>query len=213
MFSTVSLVAILWLASLIQIGSADNAFCGCQNSLTSTYITMQPPAGQTRYTSATQCQQVCYIANNPTPAVVGRTNYRHSLYKASDGTCLCTDKYQNVQGQTNGFADACSNPADFDDRIVQTTFVKYPDCYAAAPQGIVMSQINGPDSCSIKCATSLHMVFWMNQRVSRHPTMAFTRTMANDRSRYYRAGTINAVAAQSRPFQLHQRPAVRIRSS
>ena len=166
--SLISLGPIIWLVALVRVCSADNAFCGCQNSLTSTSVTMTPPTGQQRFTSATQCQEVCYVAKNPTPAVVGRTNYRHSLYKASDGTCLCTDKYQTVQGQTNGLPDACANPADWENRIVQTTFVKYPNCYAAVPQGIVMSGITGPDSCSIKCASSLNMVFWMNARVNRH---------------------------------------------
>jgi hypothetical protein len=62
--------------------------------------------------------------------------------------------------------DACANPADWDNRIVQTTFIKYPDCYAGTPAGIAMSGIAGPDSCSIKCASSLNMVFWMNAAVS-----------------------------------------------
>lgn len=164
--SRFSVLGLLWLVSFLRLCSADNAFCGCQNSLTSSYITMNPPSGQTRYDSATQCQQVCYTASNPTPAVVGRTNYRHSMYRATDGQCLCTDKYPSVAYQSNGMPDACANPADWDNRIVQTTFIKYPDCYAGTPAGIAMSGIAGPDSCSIKCASSLNMVFWMNAAVS-----------------------------------------------
>jgi len=156
------LFTLLLLALSITPAQADNAFCGCQNSLTSSYITMPPPSGQSTFSSATQCQQACFVATNPTPAVPGRTNYRHSMFRATDGTCLCTDKYPSVAYQSNGLPDACSNPSDWDNRIVQTTFIKYPNCYTGTPQGIIMSSIAGPDSCSIKCSTSLNMIFWMN---------------------------------------------------
>lgn len=78
MYRYLLVVIIAFFASVLVTIRADNEFCGCQYNLPSVYITMPPPWRQARHTSATQCNSVCYSATNPTPAVAGRTNYRHA---------------------------------------------------------------------------------------------------------------------------------------
>lgn len=169
-FIILFLTTLLFSTSLVR--AENNAYDGCQTNLPSVYITAPAPSGQSNYTSGDQCWQYCFNANNPTPAVAGRTNYRHSLWQESTAKCLCTDKYQTVDGQVNGVPNKCSIPSAFDNRIVQTTFVKYPSCYAAVPAGISMSSITGPDSCSIKCGTAINMIFYMDQKVSTQPVFS-----------------------------------------
>ena len=154
LLTTSTFVLALILQTVSVLGN--NAYCGCQNAL---------PGGTVlangTITSGDACWSACYNAVNPTPAVAGRTNYRHSMFRASDNTCYCTDKYQYANSQDSGAAGSCAASTDWDNRIVQTTFA-LDGCYSSAPSGFTFATITGPDSCSIKCASNVNFVFFMN---------------------------------------------------
>ncbi|WVR09586.1 hypothetical protein IAU60_006656 [Kwoniella sp. DSM 27419] len=142
-------------SALGAIVTPANVFTGCLNQLpggmSSVYVNGDPTVA---FTSGTQCNTACAQAAPQSGAT-------HSYFQKSTGTCQCTAKYNYNSQNDYGNADNCANPADYDSRLISTSF-HLVGCYSTAPTtGLTSTTKSGPNGCLTSCSKTTQAGFYL----------------------------------------------------